>query len=75
MTVRTSVLPRLHANWHIRLHRGIVRNWKLILIAIVLFAISIYLIHSEFTAGVIVARGIEAFGDVILDRGFTNFES
>jgi hypothetical protein len=50
-------------------HGKLIRKWHIVALAFGAFGASIYLLGHQFTAGVVVARVVEAVGDVLLDRG------
>lgn len=59
--------------WHLHfltLNQGrFVKRYHIVLLALVFFALGLYIVGEKFTFGIIVGRFFDAMGDLFLDRG------
>jgi len=60
-------LPFIPAKGHKPAH--LIRHWPLIILGMAAFAVGIWLVGQRFAAGIVVARTVEALGDLFFDRG------
>lgn len=65
--IRTLVREMWHRH-ETQAHKHVIRSWRALLLATVIFAGALWFGHREFGIGVLGVRMVEAIGDVLFDR-------